>query len=310
MEKNRAGGNSVTTLVSAIYGHGISSLYGGRGRDIRFYNSSLKNIANLGLPLVIYADERDIPTIDYFLSGYHKNYKLIPSSLDEFEFSQQFLDYKSTILNQIDINDRNEILCYSKAYWVKDAIEKNFFDTENFLWIDSGLTHHGIIPEKVGGVELFVDIPSSQYYPENTNNIFTPTLGQKLSNTIKDDKLFFCALPWAGSSELIRSTIAEYSGKADLPYICEHLIGGIFGGKKEKFLEFFTVYRDVLRYFIEHKIHVLEEPIFSGLYSLLPNMFDIRRFYTWYFYSPGERTHVLEQEGDSFYKVFTKILEE
>jgi len=288
----------MTTLVSAIYGHGIASLYGGRGRDIRFYNSSLKNIANLELPLVLYAEESDIPTIDFLLKQYHKNYKLIPWSLDRFEYTEKFLDYKKSILNTIEINDR------------KDAIENNFFNTENFLWFDSGLTHHGIIPEKVGGVELFVDIPEEQYYPKNINNIFTPTLGEKINSTIKQNQLLFCALPWAGSGELIRSTIASYSNKTDIPHICDHLIGGIFGGRKEVFLEFFNVYRNVLQYFIDNKIHVLEEPIFSGLYALLPEMFDVRRFYTWYFYSPGERTHVLSEEGDSFYKIFTKILEE
>jgi len=298
------------TLVSAIYSHGISSIYGGRGRDITFYNSSLKNIANLDLPLVMYTDNESLPFVEHCLSTYYKNYKVIPYELQQFEFHDRFLEFKSEIINGIDINDRNEILCYSKAYWVKDAIERNIFNTDKYLWIDSGLTHHGIIPEKAGGVELYVDIPSEQYYPQNQNNIFTPVLGQKLINTVKNDKLLFCSLPWAGSSQTIRNTMIEFSGSADFQHISDHLIGGIFGGNKNCFLKFFNVYRNVLEFFINKKIHVLEEPIFSGMYAAYPDMFDARKFSTWYFYSPGERTHVLTEEGDSFYKIFTRILEE
>jgi len=299
----------MTTLVSAIYGYGLTSLFGGRGRNIHFYNTSLKNIANLNLPIVIYTDEQNIPTIEHFISPYMKNYKLIPYSLEQFEYCKQVLDYKQSILQNININDRNEVLCYSKTYWVKDAIEKNYFNTDKFLWIDSGLTHHGIIPEKVGGVELYANIPPSQYYPDNPNNIFNPILGQKLSDTIKRDKLFFCALPWQGDGSLVHRTVCNYYNN-NLPYIHDHLIGGIFGGYSDKFLEFFNIYRGVLKHFIDKHVHVLEEPIFSAIYCAHPSMFDLRNFYTWYFYSPGERTHVLNQEGDSFYKIFTKIYEE
>jgi len=298
------------TFVTAIYGYGLASLFGGRGRHIHFYNTSLKNIANLGMPIVIYTDEQNAQTVEQFVSPYMKNFKIIPQPLEWFEYSKEVLDYKQSIIKHISLNDRNEILCYCKAYWVKDAIEKNYFNTDRFLWIDSGLTHHGIIPEKVGGVELFANIPPEQYYPHNPNNIFNPTLGQKLSATLKQDKLLFCSQPWQGDGSLVRRTICDYYKNESYPPITNHLIGGMFGGYKDKFLEFFNIYRNVLKFFIDKHVHVLEEPIFSAIYIAHKELFDLREFYTWYFYSPGERTHVLDREGESFYKIFTKIYEE
>ena len=296
----------MTTLVTAIYGYGVNSIFGGRGRGVQFFDSSLRNIANLNLPIVIYTAPSDVKTVDSYVSRYFKQYKIIPYELEQFEFSTMFLEYKKTILDKITLNDRNEVLCYSKAYWVKDAIERNFFNSDCYFWIDSGLTHHGIIPERAGGVELMQNIPPSQYYPLNTNNIFSPKLGNNIEVIVQNNKLLFCALPFQGSSSLIHRGVSTLYNK-EFPSISEHLIGGIFGGKQDVFLEFFKHYRHILSYFIENHIHVLEEPIFSCMNVTHPDLFNLHRFYTWYFYSPGERCSILDREGDSFYKIFTKI---
>lgn len=298
----------MTTLVTAIYGYGPTTLVGGRGRNVYFYNSSLRNISNLGFPIVIYSQPEEVPLVNHFVSQYFKDFKIIPYPLENFEYYQQFTDYKKTLFKHINLNDRNEILCYSKSYWVKDAIEKNFFNTDNFLWIDSGLTHHGIIPEKVGGVELMQNIPLTHYYPHNPNNIFNPTLGSKIEASLLKDKLFFCSLPFQGGQEVLLKTTADFYGKT-VNHLSDHLIGGIFGGSKDIFLSFFEKYRALLKYFIDNRVYSLEEPIFSCLNLAHPELFDLHRFYTWYFYAPGERTHVLDREGDSFYKIFTKIYE-
>lgn len=298
----------MTTFVTGIYGYGLTDLFGGRGRGINFFDSSLRNIANLGFPLIIYSDPKDVDNITSYISRYCKQYKVIPWELERFEFHSIFSEYKKSIFNNITLNDRNETLCYSKAYWVKDAIEKNYFNSDCYFWIDSGLTHHGIIPEKVGGVELMQNIPSSQYYPQNPNNIFSPKLGNNIEAIVQNNKLLFCALPFQGCSSLIYKGITTLYNK-EFSSISEHLVGGIFGGKQDIFLEFFNHYRHILKYFIEKRIHVLEEPIFSCMNVTHPELFDLHRFYTWHFYAPGERCSYLTEEGNSFYKIFTKIYE-
>ena len=298
----------MTTLVTAIYGHGINTPHGGRGRHIHFYNSSLKNISNLDLPIVIYTDKQSVDLVESFVSSYMKNYKIIPQDIEDFEFAEQILDYKKKYLEDISLNDRNHILCYRKPGWVMDAIKNNYFNTEKFVWIDSGLTHHGIIPEKVGGVELFINAPDSVYYPTNPNNIFNPTLGLKLDKALDNGKILSCALALQGGDSLLREIV--YSAlSVEVPHIGTHIIGGIFGGHKDAFNSFYNVYYKLLKYCVENDILLLEEPLFSCIYTVYPEMFDVRGFTTWYFHSPGERTHMCEEECDSFYKIFTHLLE-
>jgi len=295
-----------TTFVTAMYGHGFTSTHGGRGRHIHFYNSSLRNIHNLNIPLVIYTDPERVAVTEQFISPYMKKYRIVPQALEEFEFAKQVLEYKEKTLVDRTLNDRNHILCYNKPYWVKDSIEKNYFNTEKFLWIDSGLTHHGIFPEKVGGVELYTNPLEEVYYPTNTNNIFNPTLGANLDKILQPDKLFGCALPLQGGDDQLKQIIKS-SLDVNIPHVSDHVIGGMFGGYSQKFLEFFNIYRTILKYCIEQNILILEEPIFSCVNAVYPDMFNIHKFTTWWFYSPGERTHMLGEEGDSFYKVFKKI---
>lgn len=294
------------TFVTAIYSHNINTIYGGRGRDISFFDSSLRNIANLNCPIIIYASHEDAPIIERRVSTYMKVFKVIPHHISGFEFCEAALEFKKRILKKITLNDRNETLCFSKAYWINDTIEKNYFPSDKYFWIDSGLTHHGIFPEKIGGVELLSVIPPVHYYPNNPNNIFNPKLSQNLSNSVLQDKLFFCSMPFQGDSTPVHYIISEYC-KQNVPPITNHLIGGLFGGNKEMFQQFFAIYRDVLKYFLTKDVHVLEEQIFSALYSAYPELFELHKFYTWYFYSPGERCSVLDRDGDSFYKVFTRI---
>jgi hypothetical protein len=294
------------TFVTAIYNHNINTIYGGRGRDINFFDSSLRNIANLNMPIVIYASHEDAPGIEGRVSAYMKNFKVVPHDISGFEFCEAALEFKKKILHRISLNDRNETLCLSKAYWINDTIEKNYFPSDKYLWIDSGLTHHGIIPEKVGGVELMRRIPPAHYYPDNLNNIFTPILGEKLCNSVLQDKLFFCALPFQGDSMQFQHIMSEYCQK-NLPVLTQHLIGGLFGGCKEPFQQFFQIYRDVLKYFLTKDVHFLEEQIFSTIYSVYPELFSLHKFYTWHFYVPGERCSMLDKDGDSFYKIFTRM---
>jgi hypothetical protein len=301
-------------LVSAIYSHGINSIIGGRGRNIDFYFSSLRNIANFNVPFVLYTEPENVKKSEVLLSPYFKHLKVIPYELSSFLYYDRFINWKKDNIDfSTYLNDRNEILCYSKPYWVKDTIEKEYFKELNisnqYLWIDSGLTHHGIFPEKVGGLELLIKYDDKYYYPNNPQNMFSPKFSTKLSSYITSlNRLFFCSLPWQGDCRNIIKTLLTNNliTDGDL-YIKEHLIGGIFGGDKDLFLQFFQKYESMLKLFLDSNIHVLEEQIFSTLNYLDPSLLHREFFDTWWFYSPGEPNSFLSSEQNSFYKVFTKI---
>lgn len=302
-------------LVSAIYSNGVDSIIGGRGRNIDFYLSSLRNIASLEVPFILYTEPENVEQSYYLLSPYFQYLKILPYKLSDFIYYDQFIDWKSKNVNfNTYLNDRNEILCYSKPYWVKDVIEKEYFKELNkedqYLWIDSGLTHHGIFPEKVGGVELLVKYNNQYYYPHNKNNIFSPILIAKLSNYISSlNKLFFCSLEWQGDSFRILELLHKYhiNNSSFITAIKQHLIGGIFGGNKLLFLDFYEKYSNLLKIFIENGIHSYEEQIFSALNYMEPELLHTEHFDTWWFYSPGEPNSFLSSEANSFYKIFANL---
>ncbi len=298
------------TFVTAIYNNNQTSIIGGRGRDLNFYKSSLKNIANLGYPIIIYTAPEDVENTEsslkeYFTSGL----KVIPYKLEDFKYFQKFIEWKANNVNIEKINnDRNEVLCFSKIYWLKNATELNPFNSETFFWIDAGLTHHGIFPEATGGVELMTNPPSLVYYPLNENNIFCPQLGQNLKNKIKDDKMFFCSTPWQGGSEEHLSFLKKYFNiEPENIIFNKHLVAGIFGGKISTINSFLEKFDFFLDKFIDENIRCFEEQVYSTIIHAYPELFDLEHFYTWYFYSPGERCSYLKEEGDSFYKIFVRI---
>lgn len=298
------------TLVSAIYNYGPSTKIGGRGFDIIFYLPTLVNISKLGFPLVLYTSPQNIETTYNLLEKYFINgLKVVGYELESFKHFDKFISWKEKNYNfTTSFNNRNEILCYSKAYWVKNAIEQNYFNTEVFAWIDSGLTHHGIFPEAEGGVELMTKPLESFYYPHNSKNIFTPTLGKKIANRMKSDKMFFCATPWQGGKEIYESFIIKHFNKPIEEILLEkHLVGGLFGSKNETFINFYEKYDNFLTKIINDEIYCLEEQIFSAMNVVFPQLFNYEEFGTWHFYSPGERCSYLNTEGDSFYKIFKRL---
>jgi hypothetical protein len=179
------------------------------------------------------------------------------------------------------------------------------------MWIDAGLTHHGIFPETKGGVELLTSPHSSFYYPENVSNIFSPTLGKNLLKYIEEDKIFFCATPYQGCSDIFCKFLNKWyrSGIEEIT-LGKHFVGCIFGGKIKTIVDFYEKYEIFLYNIINDQIYCLEEQIFSLMYVVYPELFNYEFFQTWWFYSPGERCSYLEWEGDSFYKIFERIKNE
>ncbi len=301
------------TFVTAIYDSGPSSLLGGRGWGIDYYLPSLINIAKMGAPIVVYCPRRDVPAIEGAIAPHFADYRVIPFELAQFEHFERFLAWKETYWKTLQINNRNEVLCFLKSYWVQDAIAANHFGHDRYFWIDAGLTHHGIFPEKVGGVELRTSPPASHYAPANPANIFTPALGNALAHAAPEGRLFFCALPFsqrhAQRPVYEAVTAATLGTPASQVHISDHLVGGLFGGRARDLRTVHRLYAELLAAFIEARAFTLEEQVFSGLNAGRPELFSLRRFQTWWFHSPGERTSRLDAEGDSFYKIFTRLAE-
>ncbi|MDE3054773.1 MAG: hypothetical protein KGJ70_12860, partial [Gemmatimonadota bacterium] len=102
-------------------------------------------------------------------------------------------------------------------------------------------------------------------------------------------------------------TAATFGRPRDGVRIRDHLVGGLFGGHADDLRAVHGRYRELLRAFIDSRTYALEEQVFSGVCAAFPDRFSLRRFGTWWFYSPGERTSYLPAEGDSFYRIFAEL---
>ncbi|HVZ48618.1 MAG TPA: nucleotidyltransferase family protein [Gemmatimonadaceae bacterium] len=297
------------TVVTALYDSGPDSLLGGRGRGLRHYLPSLINIANLGVAIVVFCPAREAASVEDEIAVHFRRYRVIPFELEEFEHFDAFVAWKETYRRNLVINDRNEVLCFLKSYWLQRAIALRPFGHDVLFWIDAGLTHHGLFPERVGGVELMVNRSEDHYYPRNSANIFTPALGAALVAAVSPGKVYFCALAGhtpspAPSAELVAAT---FGVPVDTVRVTDHLVGGIFGGHAADLRTVHAMFAQLLGASIAARQRTLEEPLFSALHAVRPDLFAVQRFDTWYFHGPGEPTGRLATEANSYYKIFTSL---
>jgi len=300
------------TFVTAIYGYGPGSIFGGRGWNLQYYIPSLINIANLGAPIVVFCEPADVRAIDDEIRPHFSDCQVIPYEFSQFEHFEKFMQFKKSIWKEMKVKDRNEMLGYLKSYWLTQVVNENPFGHDRYFWIDSGLSNHGIFPRRVGGVELLATFPPSHYHPRNRSSIFTPTLGNAIWRSVPKGKVFFCSHPFTGhpNREALESLSAVQAGKPrEQLRIQDHLVAGIFGGHRTDVRTFHRLYAELLQHVIETRTYCLEEMVFSCVGAVHPELIHQHRFRTWYFHSPGEVTSYLSEEGDSFYKIFLRLLE-
>lgn len=305
-----ASSDTSATFVTAIYSSGPDSLLGGRGRGLPFYLPTLRNLASFGSPLVVFASQADVSEIRDALAPMFSRLEVIPFELSDFEHFAAFIRWKREYRAALPINDRNEILCFLKASWLASVSRRRPWGSARTYWIDAGLFHHGIFPERVGGVEQLVRAPAARYFPHDRRNIFTPALREGIVNATVPGRIFACGMP-ARHQLLPPQAIPSLLGlEADeapglLPDV--HVVGGIFGGFDEDIQWFVGRFRELLARAIDGRVYTLEEQLFSLLQARHPERFALQRFGVWQFYAPGEPCGVLDVEGDSFYKVFTRL---
>lgn len=296
------------TLVTAIYFSSPMSRMGGRGYDFEFYEAPFRNIINLGCNLVVYSHSSEINKIENFFKKYNfVDYKIIDFDLNQYKHSDKIYELKEIgglidengLVSDRDYmsNDRNHHLCLLKPYFLKHTIENNLFESENYYWVDAGLFHHGIFPETHGGIERFTKVKDEKYWPILENNICNPTLLERLENKNKTDFIFmgidgYCgATPW-------------YYTFTDINKM-SHIIGGLFGGKKEIVLELEKEFDEMTTKIFNENILTLEEEVLSMLYSISYNKYKHISFKTWYHDVPTVPNYFgTSTDSECFYKIF------
>ena len=137
-------------------------------------------------------------------------------------------------------------LVMSKMFLLNDAVIFNPFGTDNYLWIDAGLTqtvHPG-------------------YFSHDK-------VIEKLEPLLK--KFLFVCYPYVGSEEIHGFARPEMHRLAGVPYVDRVARGGLFGGHKNRIKEVNNAYYHMLQDTLKRGFMGTEESIFTLLTYTNPN---------------------------------------
>lgn len=257
-----------TTLVTGIYFSDREGEFGGRSWQEQYYFSSLQNIYNFGLPIVVHCDDRGYHKVKRYMEYLtmvtgENRWKIIKSEIGDFKYKDIIREHREACIKYQTweaeerkktnpdepgfFHARCEILCHRKLYFVKSVAEKNPFNTENFCWIDSGITHWALTPFSKGGVEINNFFDKRHYWPWNKNNIYTPEIGKGLDNLITKHGMFEFKHSniWYNSyhvNHLKNLLMKEYGFSQEDASMRYQLVGGVIGLQPKEFDKLFSFY--------------------------------------------------------------------
>ena len=132
------------------------------------------------------------------------------------------------------------VMCY-KTEWVKQAIEINFFNSEQFIWIDFGIYH-----VFNNNLELF------------NNSLYS--LNNKKYESVRIGTIWNL----------------DYSYNINIhTHICWYFAGGVFGGSKNSLLKFADIMKNKsISYIHEYKNIIWEVNLWYLIYKENKELFD------------------------------------
>jgi len=294
------------TLVTAIYHTSHEERIGGRNYTFEFYEAPFLNVLNLGCNIVVFSHQPEInKIISFFKLHNFVDYKIIDYDLNSYIYSDRIYELKEQ-KNIIDkngliegncfiLNDRNTHLCLLKIEFLKNAISNNYFNTNEYYWIDAGLFHNGIFPTSFGGKERLTRPKLEEYWPNDVKNICTPDLIDKLNKKNNNQSLLFIGLTNF-------SLPSWWHNINDEPKQI-HIIGGLFGGDKNEILKLHPQFEELTKQILDSDELTLEEDIFSIL--IVRNNFNYIKFDMWYHDIVTDSCYYgISPDVNCFYKVF------
>lgn len=231
-----------TTIVSAF----IENVFNNKDKDVNFYLERGKKLIELPYKKIIFLEKN---IIEYFKEYKNDNTLFVEYSKDE--LTSIYDIPKDIILPQHRNKDKDTLLYLlvqnNKSEWVRKAIELNFYDTPNYMWIDFGITH---VLEK-----------------------FTDKFEQIVGNCItkKYDKIRIGAINNLNLNSIYGLNL-ESDDKYNYPLW--FFAGGVFGGDKDHLLLFTDLCKNKLKQIINIKKITWEVNVWYLVYLENKELFD------------------------------------
>jgi len=231
--------NSPYTFVSCFFN--LEKLEKkGRWRSIDTYLEKSKFLLNLDVNLVVFVDDDEIVKyIEKIRKRYMNRTKIIKMNITELPYYTHF-DVINNIREKYPKNGIKDtpafaILMWSKFYFLQEAIKKNYFLTDQFMWVDFGITH----------------IAKTENYIDSFNS--------------KSEKI---------SIQCITLPTADITKIQELNVWKCYLGGGIIGGNTEYMLKLIDKFNYYLTFFIQNNVAPLEDNIVAYIFYKHPELFE------------------------------------
>ena len=286
-------------FVTAIYSDLYGTELGGRPNRYGHYRWSLLSLLKMSdADFVCYTSEREFDSLCKFF--YEEN------GIDKSKLSLKVFDITKTIysdlidkyknIEETKKGDRCVEIQFMKFQWI--LMEEGNYDY--YFWIDSGLSHCGIIPNRY----LSLNGNHNRGYYESSlfNNNF-------LKNLINNTKDSVSIIAKENDRNFWSQTVdKKHYNNYDRSY---HVIGGLFGGKKENCFEFCNLFNKYLYDVCESDGRLyFEELIMSLAYRNHEELFNVYDIDIWWHedekipnFDMVEHTN----KNKSFYKILEEI---
>jgi len=284
------------TFVTCIYDDLYGTELGGRPHPTRKYYYGVESALKMGSPYVIFCWPKDVEKVqNYFIkflgqSDFEERIRVLPHDLYQSEIREMVRRGKLKDKNVPE--DRCHDVMFGKFLMLQKSIENNFFDSEYFFWIDAGLSSSSLFPNK------YLDLLDKEKR-YNSCFLFTPKVPLELINKSKEKVLFLKNnTRWYAFDK-------SHLGDADGSW---YIIGGLFGGPKDKMLELSKDSLNSFSYHIMDKNTIYtEEQILTILYSFNKDDFDFLEFDVWYHEDCGDWVKDKIIGKKNFYKIFEEL---
>lgn len=284
-------------FITCIYGNLWGTEMGGRPSRFGHYMHSLLSLLKMtDADFICYTSETEIVRLkEYF---YEENniseskLKFVLFDLRQTKYQpllQQYKDYE-----QAKKSDRCFEIQYQKFSWYWDE-DKSY---DYYFWIDAGLSHSGLIPNK------YLSQPNGprQFYE---SPLFNNTFLKNLCNFAEDK---FVVIAKENDRNFWSQTVdPKWYTNYDRML---HVIGGMFGGKRQLWETIVPLFEDYSQRIIETDKRPFPEELFMTLmFYNHPELFKHKYFETWWCRdnAPKETPDSYFEQNKSFYKILEEL---
>ena len=225
------------------------------------YRKRIKNLFKLNRSIVFFLDPSLKESFKLFVEKKNENKVLfINTTVKELDTYKKYINEFNSFKYLVEKGKwfssiETSIIWSEKITFLKKAIDKNYFNSKCFYWIDADLL-------KEADLKLFQNKSPNQ------------------NNCLEDERVLFFTYAFKQKKRWIRF-LFRFKNNSIPPkkfFVCHIIWAGFFGGQKEMLLELYKIYYKVLEEWYKNAIYFGgEENLYSYISVHYPNIIKVVR---------------------------------